>query len=79
MKNKVIDASKFYTLGEIVREGLIPGIDTVIKASSLIKTDAFTVKVLNGSLVSRGKNGVQYQVKGSNIIKYLALKDEQKK
>lgn len=60
-----------YTLGEIVRGGFIPGIDTVQKATRLVQRDKFTDKILDAEMVPRGANGVQYKVKGSNIIKYL--------
>lgn len=75
---KKIDGSKIYSLSEIVREGLIPGIDNIVKASRLVKADKKTNKVLNASRVPRGENGVQYKVKGENIIKYLVYLDEQK-
>lgn len=77
-KNSKIDHKKFYTLGEIVREGLIPGIDTIPKASRLVRTDEFSIKILNAVRTPRGLNGVQYQVRGENIIKFLVYLDEQK-
>lgn len=76
-KEKPIDSARFYSLGEIVREGLIPGIDTIPKASRLVQTDKFRSKILKATMVARGANGVQYKVRGENIIKYLTLKDEQ--
>jgi hypothetical protein len=72
----MIDSKKFYTLGEIVREKLLPNVDTVIKASNLVKTDKMRNKILNAKVVPRGGN-IMYKVKGENIIKYLAQKDEQ--
>lgn len=72
--DKKIDSKKFYTLGEIVREELIPGVDTIPKASALVKNDAFTNKILNGTQVARGANGIQYRVMGKNIINYLVFK-----
>ena len=77
-KVKQIDAKKFYTLGEIVREKLIPGVTNTMIASRLIQTDLKRNKVLNGARVSRGLFGVQYKVQGKNIIKYLVQLDEQK-
>lgn len=76
-KEKTIDPTKFYSLGEIVRDGLIPGIDTIPKASRLVITDKVRNKILRGVVVPRGRN-VMYKVKGENIIIYLAHKDEQK-
>ena len=65
-----IDGKKFYSLGEIVRLGLIPGVDTIVKASRLVKTDAMTSKILRAKIVPLG-NVIQYKVKGENIINYL--------
>jgi len=75
-KEKIIDPTRFYSLGEIVREELIPGIDTVVKASRLVQTDKMRKGPLRATMVARGANGVQYKVRGENIINYLASKDE---
>jgi hypothetical protein len=76
MKSQTIDPKRFYSLGEIVREGIIPGVDTIPKASRLIHTDALTNKVLRAQRLPRGEFGVQYKVRGSNIISYLAQRDD---
>ena len=70
-----IDPRKFYTLYEIVKEGLIPGIDSTPKAARLMQSDAFTNNVLKAQRVQRGSFGMQYRVKGSNIINFLAQQD----
>lgn len=77
-EEKTIDPKKFYTLGEIVREGLIPGVTNVPAASNLVKTDKMTRKILNGTIVTRGLKGMQYKIKGENIIKFLAILDDEK-
>lgn len=75
-KDKVIDPERFYTLGEIVREDLIPGVDTIPKASRLVQTDKMRRGPLRATMVARGENGVMYKVLGKNIIIFLAQKDE---
>ena len=70
-KTTPIDPKRFYTLGEIVREGIIPGMDTIPKMSRLVRSDLLFNKVLGAQIVPRGERGVQYKVRGSNIIKYL--------
>lgn len=70
-----IDPKRFYTLGEIVREGLIPGMDTIPKMSRLVYSDLRTNKILNAMIVPRGRN-VSYQIRGSNIINYLTQTDD---
>lgn len=67
---KKIDESKFYSLGEIIREQLIPDIDTIPKASRLVNSPVHG-KVLNPKVIKRGARGLQYKVKGSNIVEYL--------
>ena len=74
-KETPIDPKRFYTLGEIVREGIISGIDTIPKASRLVQTDAITNKVLRAQRLPRGEFGVQYKVRGSNIIQFLIQRD----
>lgn len=74
----MINSKKFYTLGEIVRDKLIPGIKTIPMATRLIHSDAVTNKILKGARVARGAFGVQYKVRGENIIKYLAYLDDQR-
>lgn len=78
-EEKTIDANKFYTLYEIVKDGLVPGVLTYSAVKSIIVND----KLFNGPLqakpVVRGTRGMQYKVKGSNIIKYLVIRNEQKK
>lgn len=66
----MIDENKLYSLGEIVREKLIPGIDTIPKASRLVNSP-ITRDVLQTQAVQRGARGIQYQVKGQFIKEYL--------
>ena len=65
IKNK-----KLYSLGEIVRGGLIPGIDTIPKASRLVNGPV-TGKILSPIVETRGARGIQYKVLGANIKEYL--------
>lgn len=83
-KKKVtrINPRRFYTLGEIVRLGLIDGATTVPIISRLVRSDLILPvdqRVLNAARVPRGVNGVQYQVQGRNIIKFLANLDDAKR
>jgi len=75
MTDKVIDPDRFYSLSEIVKLGLIPSIDNVVKASRLVQSDKMINKILNATAVKRGEKGIQYKVKGANIINYLAQKE----
>lgn len=65
-----IKHERLYSLGEIVREEIIPGIDTIPKASRLVNHPVFG-KILSPSVEKRGARGMQYKVLGSNIRKYL--------
>lgn len=65
-----IDEERDYSLGEIVREKLIPGIDTIPKASRLANHPVYR-KILKTRAVKRGARGVQYKVKGAHIKEYL--------
>lgn len=76
--NKKIDPKRFYSLYEIVGLSLIPGVENIPTASRLVKFDKETTKILKAAKVARGLRGVQYKVKGENIIKYLAHMDAEK-
>lgn len=67
-----IDPKKLYTFYEIVRDGLIPHIQSYQQMKSFAGADKLTNKYLDAVLVKRGTSGVQYQILGANIIKYLA-------
>ncbi len=72
MKDEIkIESNQKYTLYEIVKYALIPGIDTMPKAARLIHTDLKKKKILNAVRMTRGEFGIQYKVLGSNITKYL--------
>lgn len=71
----MINPTKFYTLGEIVREGLIPGVKNIRQAKDVVLTDAVTNKRLGAMRVPYGDNGVQYQIRGANLIEYLVNKE----
>lgn len=79
MTNNTIKSSRYYSLYEIVKEGLIPGADTYHRIKNIVVADNFTKGPLKAKRVARGLSGVQYKVLGSNIIAYLAMKDDQKK
>lgn len=65
-----IKKTKLYSLGEIVREALIPGIDTIPKASRLVN-NPIIAEILEAVAEKRGARGIQYKVRGSKILKYL--------
>lgn len=71
----MIDPTKHYSLGEIVRDGLVPGVKNLRQAKDMVLTDAVTNRYLNASRVPYGDKGVQYKVLGENIIKYLVQKE----
>ena len=77
VKKPQIDSKRFYTLGEIVREGMIPGIDSVPKASRLVRNDQLFTKILQAQMVTTEGRHISYKVKGSNIIKYLTFQEDQ--
>jgi hypothetical protein len=64
--SKMIDKKRVYTLGEIVREKLIPSVTTIVIASRLVQAG-----LLKADKVPRGLRGVQYKVKGSAIASYM--------
>lgn len=72
---KKIDSRKHYSLGEIVRGELIPGVNTIAKASRLVNG----LNVLKGQVVQVGSRGVQYKVLGSNILAYVKQNHHGKK
>lgn len=59
-----IDPAQFYTLYAVVVNRFIPGINNMQKASRIVDR-------LGGKVEKRGIRGMQYQIKGKNIIKYL--------
>lgn len=81
-KQQKIEPKRFYSLGEVVRLGLIPGVTTIPIASRLVRNDMILPRgqrVLDAVRITRGVKGIQYQVQGSNIIQFLVkLDDEQK-
>lgn len=66
----MIEQTKSYSLGEIVRLELIPGIDTIPKASRLVNSP-IAGKILKAKAKPRGARGIQYRVKGANILTYI--------
>lgn len=70
MKKTRINPTKEYSLGEIVRLGLIPGVDSISKASRLIKNRR-AKDVLQAEQLNLGLSGIGYAVRGSNIISYI--------
>lgn len=73
---KPIDPKRFYSLGEIVRQGLIPGVDNIPTASRLVNNDLLFNKVLQAKRVLSVNGHVQYKIKGSNIINYLVQTEQ---
>lgn len=67
---KTIEPGREYSLGEIVREKLIPNVNNIVAASRLVRSTRFA-KTLNAVKTKRGVIGVQYRVKGANIIKLI--------
>lgn len=76
--NKKIDPKKFYTLYEIIKDELISGCNTYGRMKNIILNDAVTGGPLKAMRISKVDDRVQYRVRGINIIKYLAMKDDQK-
>ncbi len=74
MKTKKIDPKHFYSLGEIVREGLIPGVNSVAKMSRIVVNDSRFNKVLRAQFDPVGRME-RYKIRGSNIILYLTQRD----
>lgn len=79
VREQTIDPKHFYSLGEIVDQGIIPGINTVPKASRLVRNDALFNKRLRAQMVAAGGRVLGYKVRGSNIINYLAEQDSWRK
>ena len=75
----MIDANRFYTVGEIVREKIIPNVKNIPMASRLVRGDMLTNKILKAVITKRGINGMQYKIKGENIIRFLAQMDDNKR
>ncbi len=70
-KQKIqIEDDKFYSLGEIVSQKLIRGINTIPKASRLVN-GPIAREILKTRVVKRGARGLQYKVLGANIKEYL--------
>jgi len=67
----MVDPNKNYTLYEIAKEELIPGVTNIVKASNLVRTDKATRNLLDAEVLfdSNGKI-LQYQVLGQKIIEY---------
>jgi hypothetical protein len=74
-----INPRQFYTCYEIARLGLIPHIKNQWQMVRLAKADKLTNNWLDAVRTLRGEKGVQWVIKGSNIIKYLANLDDLKK
>jgi hypothetical protein len=73
-----LDSKKMYSLGEIVRSGFIPGVDTIPKASRLVKNFQ-AGQLLKPKIEPRGARGIQYKVKGANIQEYLKQENAKQK
>lgn len=75
---KKINPKKFYTLYEIVKDELIPGATIYNRLKNIVLNDYVVKGPLQAVKLPRGLNGSQYNILGINIIKYLAMKDDQK-
>ena len=65
-----IDPQKYYSLGEIVREELLPDVDGIAKATRRVHSGD-----LKAIIVRNGK-GMRYKVLGSEIIRLRKLNEE---
>jgi len=74
-QRKKIDGKRFYTLGEIVREGLIPGVDSIAKMSRVVAADRLFNNILRSQFAPVGKME-RYQIRGSNIIRFLNMRED---
>lgn len=72
----MIDPNKHYSLYEIVTQKLIPGVNSVTQMSNIVRTDKVTNNWLDANAIhTPGGRVLLYQVKGANIIRYLAQKE----
>lgn len=75
-KQKIkIEDEKFYSLGEIVKQKLIRGVNTIPKASRLVNS-AITREILRPKVIKRGVRGMQYKILGIHIKEYLQHEKE---
>ena len=73
--NPMVDPNKHYTLYEIVREKLIPGVTTIVQASNIVKTDKMTNNWLDASVIHDGNGKIlMYQIRGEKIMNYIVQK-----
>ena len=63
----------------MVKMEIFPWVTNYLQYRNIIANDLALKGPLKAMRVPRGNNGVQYKIRGSNIIKYLVIKDEQKK
>lgn len=75
-KSNSIDSKKFYTLYEMVKLNVFPWIKpaTYERYKGIVVTDMMTNKILKATK-TQGARGLQYQIRGSNIINYLSAKE----
>lgn len=67
----MIDPNKKYTLYEIAKDELIPGVTTTVKASNLVRTDKATRNLLDAEVIFTDDGKVlQYRISGQKLIEY---------
>lgn len=67
----MIDPNKKYTLYEIAKDELIPGVTTTVKASNLVRTDKATRNLLDAEVIFTDDGKVlQYRIPGQKLIEY---------
>ena len=67
-----INPNEIYNLYQIHTQELIPGVVTYRSIKSIVIRDSLGDRILDARFIKGSGNG-QYEVKGSNIIKYNSL------
>lgn len=78
MKRQNIEANRWYSLLEIRDHGLFPWCKTVSSIRRYIDEDKEGADILKTLIVGSGRSK-RYQIRGANIIKYLAQFESEKK
>lgn len=65
-----IDPKRWYTLQDIVREGMFTWVSSFWSVRNFVKLDAQGKNVLKANITGTGR-GKKYHFKGENIIKFI--------
>ena len=75
--SKEIDPSKEYTLYHLVKIGVFPWVRGYRKYHQVVMADGLGKNVLKAEKVKRGGRGMQYKIKGENLMRYLHEQDRE--